>query len=236
MLASQVSWSSSGILAATKATPPAPSTRPVGLPLASFSILPPCGSGVLPSILAARQRGAIEIAVNVDRLDDDRVVGGDAVQFILREAARVVGELLFRPAAEDRDPFAGLRRAHAVGEQFQRLLARGDAVEAQLVVFGRADPMGMVVDQARDDGAPAEVDHAGLRTLELVDIGTGADRDDAPAADRQRLGDREAVVDRHDLAVDENGVSVLRPRGQRRSGQQRSDERRGGYIAHVILR
>ena len=94
----------------------------------------------------------------------------------------------------------------------------------------------MIVDQARDHGAAAEVDHAGLRALELVDVGGGADRDDAPAADCQRLGDREAVVDRHDLAVDENGVSVLRPRGQRQSGQQGSDERRGGYITHVILR
>jgi len=34
------------IFAATKATPPAPRTTPVGAPFASFSIVPPRGSGV----------------------------------------------------------------------------------------------------------------------------------------------------------------------------------------------
>ena len=49
-------------------------------------------------------------------------------------------------------------RAHALGEHLERLLPRGDAVEAQLVVLGGAHPMGVVVDQARDDGAAGEVD------------------------------------------------------------------------------
>ena len=47
------SVSGSGIFAATKATPPAPRTTPVGVPPASFSILPPRGSGVAASIPAA---------------------------------------------------------------------------------------------------------------------------------------------------------------------------------------
>jgi hypothetical protein len=52
-LSSQRSFSASGTLAATNATPPPPVTRPVSLPFASFSIFPPAGSGVPSSIFAA---------------------------------------------------------------------------------------------------------------------------------------------------------------------------------------
>src|SRR6185369_15564677 len=52
-VASQASLVSWGMRAATKATPPAPRTSPLGLPLASLSIVPPCGLGVEVSILAA---------------------------------------------------------------------------------------------------------------------------------------------------------------------------------------
>ncbi len=125
----------------------------------------------------------------IDRLQHHRIVGRDAVELLEREAARLVGELLLRPAAEHHDPFAGGRRAHPLGQHLERLLPRGDAVEAQLVVLGGAHPMGVVVDQARDDGAAGEVDHPRLRSLERFDLGRRADLDDAAAADGERLRD-----------------------------------------------
>ena len=94
----------------------------------------------------------------IDRLQHHRIVGRDAVELVEREAARLVGELLLRPAAENHDPFAGGRRACPLGKHLERLLPRGHAVEAQLVVLGGAHPMGMIVDQAGDDGAAGEID------------------------------------------------------------------------------
>ena len=54
--------------------------------------------------------------------------------------------------------------------------------------------MGMVVDQSRDDGAAREVDDPRLRTFERLDLGRGADLEDALAPDGERLRDGEAVV------------------------------------------
>ena len=66
--------------------------------------------------------------------------------------------------------------------------------------------------------------------LSFVDLGIAADRDDALAADRQRLGDGEAVVDGDDLAVDEDrvGAGVCAAAGVARSsirGKGRDQER-----------
>ena len=52
----------------------------------------------------------------------------------------------------------GWRGAHPLGQHLERPLARGDAVEPQLVVLGGAHPMRVIVDQAGDDGAAGEVD------------------------------------------------------------------------------
>jgi hypothetical protein len=162
------------------------------------------------------QRHRVEIAVVIHRLQHHRIVGSDAVEFLQREAARFVGELFFGPAAENHDPFAGGGAAHPIGEHLERLLPRGHAVESQLVVLGRANPMGMVVDQSRDDGAASEVDDPRLRTFERLDLGRGADLEDALAPDGERLRDGEAVVHGYDLAVDEHRVGGLCPRRRRR--------------------
>ena len=171
------------------------------------------------------ERRGIEIAVDIDRLQHHRIVGRDAVELVEREAARLVGELLLRPAAEHRDPFAGRGGARPLGHQFQGAPARGDAVEAQLVVLGGADPVRVVVDQAGDHGAAGKIDDAGRRALELLDVGVAPTRDDALAADRQRLHDGEAIVDRDDLAVEQHRVGVLR---ERRHGQECEDAESDG--------
>ena len=170
----------------------------------------------------AQCRG-VEIAVAIDRLQHHWVVRGDAVEFVHGEAARVVVELFFRPAAEHRDPRTRLRRTHALAEQFERPCPRRHAIEPQFVVFGGAHPVGMVVDQAGDDGAPAEIDHLCCRTFERVDFGRIADFDDTRAANRECLRDGEAVVHRDDLAVEKNEIGRLRPGGDRSNCQCNSN-------------
>ena len=184
------------------------------------------------SILAAISATRVEVAVAVDRLQHHRIAGRDAVELVERKAARVVGELLLRPAAEHHDPFAGLRLAHPLGEHLERPRPRGDAVEAQFVVLGGAHPMGVVVDQARNDGAAGEIDHARRGALERLDLGRGPDLDDALTADGERLRDGEAVVDRDDLAVHQDEVGRLRVRGGGYADQQRQSDRDGVEQSH----
>jgi len=76
-------------------------------------------------------------------------------------------------------------------------------------VLGRADEVGMVVDQSGDDRARLEVDDPGSRPLVLQHVGVLADGEDALAADRDALGEAEALVDGDDLAVEKDGVGAL---------------------------
>src|SRR3954464_165940 len=94
-------------------------------------------------------------------------------------------------------------------------------------MFGRADPMGVVVDQSWDDGAAGKVDDPCLRTLERLDLGRGADLEDALALDGERLRDGEAVVYGDDLAVDEHGIGRLRACRSGRRREQRKDKQDG---------
>ena len=74
----------------------------------------------------------------VDRLYDHRVIRRNAIEFIEREAARIVRELLLGPPAQRHDPFARARGSQARSEHTQRLLARRNAVEPQFVVLTEA--------------------------------------------------------------------------------------------------
>src|SRR5712671_1355862 len=69
-----------------------------------------------------------------------------------------------------------------------------------------ADKVGMIVDQPRDHGLLLEIDHPGAAPLALEHIGIVADGNDALAPDRDALKNSEAVVERYDLAIEENGV------------------------------
>src|SRR5262249_54097930 len=64
----------------------------------------------------------------------------------------------------------------------------------------------VIVDQSGDDGATTEVEHARERPLVLLDLGIAADRENALALDRKRLGDGEPIVDGDDLAVEQHDV------------------------------
>jgi hypothetical protein len=86
------------------------------------------------------QRSGIEPGLTVDRLQRHRIVRRNPVELRQRETARIVGELLFGPAAERNDPVARLRGTHALLQHFHDLLARRDAVEPHLRMpfFGHA--------------------------------------------------------------------------------------------------
>jgi hypothetical protein len=144
--------------------------------------------------------------VLVDSLQYDRVIGRDLIEFRQRKPAWIVGELFLRPAAEDGDPLARLGRTQAIDDHFQGLLARRDAVEPQLVELRRPYPVGMVVYQSRPDRPAVQIDYPGLAAGKLANLVVASDGDDALPLDRDRLGDREAVVHRHDLAADKDGI------------------------------
>ena len=78
----------------------------------------------------------------------------------------------------------------------------------------------MIVDQPGNDGLAFEIDLIGIAAREFRDLRSLADRDDAAVLDRNRLSDREAVVDRHDPAVDEYHVGLPRCENRRRDRKQ----------------
>ncbi len=71
------------------------------------------------------------------------------------------------------------------------------------------------IDEARRRRAAAEVDAVGRGSREALDLGRRADGEDAPVADRDRLGDAILRIHRQDASVDENAVGrSVRPCGQ----------------------
>jgi len=150
------------------------------------------------------ERRGVGIDAEVEQLQRHRIVRCDAVKLCPAEAARFVHELLFRPAPQHDHPFSWLGFGRLVLDQVERFSVRRDAVEPHFAmpVFGGAHVMRVVIDQPRDDGAPIEIHHARERPLVRLDLGVAADRQDAFALDRQRLGNREPVVHRDDLAVE----------------------------------
>ena len=77
-------------------------------------------------------------------------------------------------------------------------------------MLGRAYPVRVVVDQARDHRAAFKIDHLGAAVGELADIGVAPRCYHALILDRQRLHDGETVIDGHDLAVDDYRVHSTR--------------------------
>src|SRR5688572_10619280 len=122
---------------------------------------------------------------------------------------------------ESGDPFAGrsLRGplAHCV-------LDRGDGTqvavdEAQVAASG-VGGVAVRVDEAGDDRLAAEVDFSGVRAGEVEDVGLGADGENAPTADCDRLGLRLPGIHRQKTAVVQDQLRPLpQDRGQRGIGK-----------------
>src|SRR5215831_6112201 len=84
--------------------------------------------------LARFQRSSVEVAMVIDGLQDHRVGGSDAIQFLEREPARLVAKLLLRPTAQSYDPIPRMRATDAVCKHFQNLFARRHAVEPHFLM------------------------------------------------------------------------------------------------------
>ena len=93
----------------------------------------------------------------------------------------------------------------------------------------RAKRVHMAVDEARNDGTSARIDHPGARPGESADLRVWSDRCDAAVADRNGLRDREPPIDGDHLAVDDDevgrglGGSRLRLRLRRRARERRGE-------------
>ncbi len=175
------------------------------------------------SAAAVRDRGAGERLLNVDR-----VVGGYAVELGEGRKARRSGrrhELIDVEAADRRDPLAlgelagrGLERlehgADRVGVLEPRVVAGAQAEQHDVVV---------VVDDARDRRAPAEVDRPralGRRRL-------AADRREALADDVHGRDDGIVVVHRMNAAVDQQQIGFGADRLRLHAGGRAASERGG---------
>ena len=134
--------------------------------------------------------------------------GRHLVELLARERLLVVRELIGRPAAEVEHPLAGPGRLGLGADQLERLLARVDAVEAQLErpVGALLLEVRVVVDHPGNHRPAAQVDAPRVRTRQPRDVLVGADRDDAVAAHGHGLRDRELVVNGDDLSVRQDRV------------------------------
>jgi hypothetical protein len=178
------------------------------------------------------QRRAVDEDADVKQLEHDRIVGRDGVELLAGEGTLVVGELLFRPAAQHRNPFAWFGCADFVRDVLEGLLARGDAVETDLAVpvFRGTHVVRVIVDQPGNDSAAGEFLDPRRWPLEAGDLLIAADRDDAFAAQRERLRDGEAVVDRDDAAVDQHHVGGLC--GGKRAGDRQQEH--GEQVSYLM--
>ena len=185
-----------------------------------------------PQRLAVGDRDERERVAPVapDRADVDGVPRGDAVQLPARreppllEVLRHI-EVVGRVAERHRhDPLAGRRHSHQGLDALEHVLDRGGAGERgtdRLETF--AVHVGVGVDEARDDGAAAEVDQAGVAMGERADLGISPHGDDAVVGDGHGLREAEGGVDRDDRPPVEDQISGQR--GERRSGRARPARR-----------
>ena len=173
----------------------------------------PGGSGVSAVMPAAASAARIQHE-RVRAIHDRGTVGHRRVEFLSRRES----------------PFAQARRVDARGPHPCRRRGSSRHVAEPCLDFGDgrqrakrrdgldgcgAERVDMTVDEARDDGAAARVDHPRGWPCESADVRVGSDGDDAAVAHRDGLGDREPRIDGDDLPVDDEqigGPSVRRAR------------------------
>ena len=183
--------------------------------LAGLRVLLDLARPLGPEVLvdAAELQGQrVERGVGAGR-EEHGVLGRGPVQL---RPGRVA--LLLEPGDEDLaddDPLPGAQCLGPRPDVVQHVPDRlhlGDRV----VELGHARPgrVRVRVDQARQDHLAAEVDHRRARPAGLEDLLVGPDAEQAVALDGQGLADRELAVDRDDLAVVQDQVRLVGPRGR----------------------
>ena len=169
-----------------------------------------------------------------------------AIELVARERPGVVGELLHRPAAERVDPLArraSLARAPAAARAPASAMPTPSSRTSHChVVPARSRCMWLSMSPGitvRPRRSMRRVAGPGQRAT----ISCRADAQDPVAPDRHRLGDREALVHRDDLAVGQDDVGAARARGRRflrgeprgRASRQQEPSRRDASPDHEPL-
>ena len=95
--------------------------------------------------------------------------------------------------------------------------------------------MKMGVDQARNDGASQEIDHARLRTGKLSDVRRASNSEDFAVANSESLLNRGALVNSQDLSIHEDDIGGLGP-GRSRQDESNSHKRDQRSHSHQLLR
>jgi hypothetical protein len=98
-------------------------------------------------------------------LEKDRIVWSRSVQLLSGESTFSIQELLLAPAPSNEDPFALTGLFRFSSDNSKRFITIGDAIDA-----GFEPPAGrtahivqMIIDQARNDSPPLEVDPLRVR-------------------------------------------------------------------------
>ncbi len=156
------------------------------------------------------QRGRVQQRTVVQMQDEHRRIGRDRVELVDRRQA-LLGELVFGEAADHAHPLRRRRDRDLLLEHLHRDRERAHAVPAQLhvVVQAATDHVAMVVGQARQRRAAAEVDHLRRTARERHDLRVAADRDEAAVLDRDRGGDGVRTVERRDAAVVQDQIRLI---------------------------
>ena len=182
------------------------------------------------------ESGCIHIGVVINRLDRHRVIRRHTIELFQRETTRVIRELLFRPAAQGHHPLARLGPGQTLGEHFERLLTRGHAIKTQFVMFGGADPVRVIIDEARYHRTALKIDDLCSCSGLFAHLGILTDRDDATTFDRHCLLDPKLIVNRDDLAIHENQISLTRLHRQTHTEQTRCKHAAHKIYYHDVLR
>jgi hypothetical protein len=79
---------------------------------------------------------------------------------------------------------------------------------------------------SRNDGAATKIENLRGRSFEFLDLCRAPDGDNSSIFNRQRLHDRETVIDSNDLAAEQHGISrwLRRSGGAPRNCKQSDDE------------
>ena len=136
-----------------------------------------------------------------------------------------------------------LHDGHGLGDRHGRRLTSARHLEVPVGLLlveavARARSMQLVADEPRHDRLALQIDALGIGPRQLLDIHIGANRNEPVLANGHGLGDLERVVDRDDLAVEQDDVGrrrlcLLRVHRQRQRQPHRPTEQQSRVLLHL---
>ena len=173
-----------------------------------------------------QKRPAVQHRVLAQVLHVDGVLRSHLVQF-LGGGAAALPKLVLVPAAPHHDPRSRWAAPGHLGDEPKPLLQARHRGPAELRTVGQAGqkPVGVAVDEPRDDRAPTHVHHPGFRPDPAQHLPVASHGHDEPVPHGEGLGDAGAGVQGDHLAVEQHQVGRV---VGRRGGRRRQGRRCGG--------